>query len=167
MASETLQNTTEEKSLLPAWYYDAFAMKIMGLTSEQIADRLMKHPVTVRSLFSKKGALYKFWRAYVEEHRTIAEEEILDMMWGHLPDIIRTRIVKAKTMGLGSNEAAKIILGFTMGDPSKPTVQNNIQINNTKITGFNYIVPEKPNDPDNTTNLETTPSVPGVEGSDN
>lgn len=167
MSEENLQKLTEDKKPVPFWYYEAFGLRIMGLTYDQIAEKVQKNPVYVRELFSHKGRIYKFWREFAENRQKEAHEEILDMIWGHLPDVIRARIVHAKSLGMGSNQAAEILLRYTLGNTEKPTIQNNIQINNTKITGFNYIVPEKPNDPDNTTNLETTPSIPGVEGSDN
>ena len=167
MSEEIVQNHTKPEKPVPLWYYDAFGLRIMGLTLEQIAERTGKSHSHVRSLFASKGRIYKFWREYVESRKKDAHEEILDMIWGHLPDVIRARIVHAKTLGMGSNQAAEILLKYTLGDPSKPSVQNNIQINDNRITGFNYIVPQKPNDSNNNSNLETAPSLPSIERSGN
>lgn len=141
-------------------YYEMMYLRFMGLNYDQIAQKTGYKPQTVRLYFSKGGLLNELYTEWIKEAKDISKNEALEMAWGHLPDIMRSRIVAAKGYGAPANTAAEIILRYTLGNPDKPMIQNNIQINNeTQITGFQYIIP---NDPNNKTNVETTPSVPST-----
>lgn len=125
--------------LVPDWYYDAFAMRILGRTYKEIAKKLGKNYDHVRSLFARGGKLYPFWREYVEVKKQEGVERAMDMMWSSLPEIIKTRIDHAKTFEPGAVDSTKLIMAHTIGDPGGggPTVQNNTIIN-TQIN----IIPE-------------------------
>lgn len=131
MADKITPNNT--KSLVPTAYYEMLYLRFMGLTYEQIADKTNYSHSHVKLLFSKNGVLHDLYRQWVDTAKKNSVEEAIDMMFGHLPDIIRSRIVLAKSLGMGSNEAAKMILGYTLGNTDRPMVQNNIQINNVQI----------------------------------
>lgn len=119
MGTDT-QKLTESKSLLPSWYYDAFALRLAGLTYDKISEKLQKHPAYVRSIFAKGGKLYDFWRSYVENEKDERIQESLDMMHGHLPDVIRAMIIRAeKNGGIAGVEAGKVLLSYTMGKPEQ------------------------------------------------
>lgn len=155
--SEEVTTPKNTKSLVPTVYYDMLYLKFMGLDYKQIAERTGYSYDWVKHLFAKGGVLYDLHTQWLETAKKNSMEDSLEMMWGHLPDIVRSRIVAAKGFGAPANTAAEIILRYTLGNPDKPMIQNNIQINNeTQITGFQYIIP---NDPNNKTDVETTSGI--------
>ncbi len=162
MAEQIIPNDT--KTLVPTAYYEMLYLRFMGLNYEQIAAKTNYSHSHVKRLFSKNGVLHDLYEQWKETAKKNSIEEALDMMFGHLPDIVRSRIVAAKGYGAPANTAAEIILRYTLGNPDKPTIQNNIQINDNRITGFQYIIP---NDPNNKTDLETASSVPSIERPNN
>jgi hypothetical protein len=170
MKKDDLQKITE-KALVPVKHYEMLYLRFMGLTYKKIAEQMGYTHDTVRGYFAKGGRLHELYRLWVETAKKNAIEESLDMMYGHLPDIVRSRIVLAKSMGKGSNEAAKMIFSYTLGNPDKNVVssQTNVQVNNNQvITGFEYIVPVEPNHENtNQTDVETASGVAGGRGSDN
>lgn len=132
MSDEIIQDST--KRLVPSVYYEMLYLRFMGLTYDQIAKKTNYSHSRVRALFAKNGVLHDLYREWLETAKKNSMEEALDMMFAHLPDIIRARIMHAESMGMGSNEAAKIILNYTLGNPERPLTQNNIQINNFVIS---------------------------------
>lgn len=131
MSDENLQNTTNY--LVPDWYYDAFAMRVLGFKYREIAQKLKKHEVDVRKLFCRSGRMYPFWRQYVEVKRAEGIERAMDMMYASLPEILKTRIEHAKTFEPGAVESTKLILSQTIArdqdEPAPAVVINNTQIN--------------------------------------
>lgn len=166
MASENLQKSTN-REVVPIAHYEMMYWRFMGLDYKAIAAKTGYAYQTIRLYFSKGGLLNELYTEWLKNAETESKDQVLQMMWGHLPDIVRSRIVAAKGFGAPANTAAEIILRYTLGNPDGPMIQNNIQINDNRITGFNYIVPEKPNDTNNQTDVETAPSVPGVERPNN
>ncbi len=120
MDHENIQKHT--KSLVPTKYYDMFMYRLMGLTYEQIAEKTGYSHSWVRALFAKGGVLYEFWQQWLETAKENSLEEATTMAFGHLPDIMRTRIMQAKSLGAGAVESTKIILGLTFGLNSRKTV---------------------------------------------
>lgn len=105
-------------ALLPAWYYDAFTLRFLGYKYKDIAERTGKAEDTIKKLFAKSGALYKYWRDYVEVRKSEHVEESMDMLYGRLPDSVRTLIVHAvQGKGLVSLEAIRTHMAYTMGKP--------------------------------------------------
>lgn len=116
MSQLEVQNRT--KQLVPAKYYDLFALRIMGLDFKQIAEKSGYAYQTVRNLFARSGVLYQFWRDWVEERKKDAMEEVTDMEWGHLPDIVRANILDAKLQNsMVGISARKMIFDRTFGRP--------------------------------------------------
>lgn len=116
MSKEITQNSTKW-SLVPAKYYDVFALRILGLTYEQIAEKTNYSPDRIRHLFARGGVLYKFWRSWVEDFKKESVDEALDMMFGHLPDIVRANILHAKSQAMGAVLARKMLFEYTLGKP--------------------------------------------------
>jgi len=119
--STPLSTTKPDKpdKLLPAWYYDAFALKIMGLTYAQIGAKLKHHEDTVKKLFARSGPMFEFWREYVENHKKNNLEEVMDMFWGHLPDIAKAAIVTAKSLNMTGVVQRDKIFDLTLGKPTE------------------------------------------------
>jgi len=130
MESKITQNNT--KAVVPAIYYDMFALRILGATFEQIADRTNRSPDTVRHLFCAGGSLYQLYRDWVDNKKKENLVEVYDIILGNLPDIVRARAIHAKTLAKGSVESSKLLMGYALGDPS--AAQTNIQINNVEIS---------------------------------
>lgn len=107
-----------EPALVPAWYWDAFALRFMGLTYPQIAEKTQKSLSSVRHIFAKSGAMYKYWRDYVEVRKSESVEEGVDMLYGHLPNAMRKLITHAvEGRGLVSLEAIRTQMQYTIGKP--------------------------------------------------
>jgi len=121
MDHENIQKHT--KSLVPTKYYDMFTYRLMGLTYEQIAEKTGYSPSWVRALFAKGGVLYELWREWLEAAKENSVDEALTMVFGHLPDIMRTRILQAKSLGAGAVESTKLIFGLTLGLDRKKIVE--------------------------------------------
>lgn len=113
-AMEKAPNST--KRLVPAVYYDMFTYRLMGLTYGQIAEKTGYSEGWVKHLFAKGGVLYDLWRKWLDTAKKNSIDEAVTMMFGHLPDIIRARIIHAKSMSAGAVESSKLIMGFTLGE---------------------------------------------------
>jgi hypothetical protein len=118
MSDETILNDT--KSLVPLKYYEMFAFKILGLTYAQIAEKTEYSEARVKALFSNSGVLGKLWKEWVEKAKGESLEESLNMMFGHLSDIVRARILDAKQLGTPAAVASsKMIFDLTIGKPEE------------------------------------------------
>jgi hypothetical protein len=117
MANEIIPNNT--LSLLPEKYYEVFALRITGLTYKQIAEKTGYAESTLKQLFSSEGVLKKFYRDWVAKHKADDLEESLDMMFAHLPDIVRARILQAKGNDMGAFLSSKLIFENTLGKPEE------------------------------------------------
>lgn len=123
--SKTAQKTTN-KGLMPTWYYDAFKLRVMGLTYKAIATRLDKNEDWIRKLFSKNGQLYQHYRDWVQENKSDEMDLVNDMLFSHLPDSIRRLIGHAKDGdGFLSLAAIKQHMEYTLPKP-KEVVDLNI-----------------------------------------
>lgn len=119
MKAEVLQKTTSRK-ILPSWYYDAFAMKLKGYKYDQIAERVNKHPVTVRSLFTKHGAFYSFWMEWLENNKMEELDDAIAMTFGHVADAMRTHIIAGQNpKSIVGLEARRDIFAYTLGKPEQ------------------------------------------------
>lgn len=119
MTGEQLQKTTERK-ILPSWYYDAFAMKLKGYKYSQIAESVNKHPVTVRSLFSRNGAFHAFWIEWLENNKIDELDDAIAMTFGHVADAMRTHIIAGQNpKTLVGLEARRDIFAYTLGKPEQ------------------------------------------------
>jgi hypothetical protein len=97
-----------------------FALRILGLTYAQIAEKTGYKEDTVKHLFAAAGVLGKLWKEWTEKAKGESVEESLNMMFGHLPDIVRANILDAKmTNTPGAVAARKIIFDYTLGEPEK------------------------------------------------
>lgn len=110
--SENLQKPTN--SLVPTKYYDMFTYRLMGLTYEQIAEKTGYTPQWVRELFAKGGRLYSLWQQWLKTAKESSVDDVFTMMFGHLPDITRMRIMEAKSLGANAIASTKIIYKNTI-----------------------------------------------------
>lgn len=117
-----IQNDT--KSLVPVVYFDIFSLRLLGMTYAEIAAKTGYSESHIRRLFAKNGAMHEIWQSYRQEAKESGIEDAIMMMFGNLPDVTRTLIDTAKSGRRGANEAAKIIMHYTLG---KPTEKVNIQ----------------------------------------
>ena len=119
------------KELVPMAYYDMFALRILGATYEEIAKKTGYNASYVRRLFCRGGVLHQLYRDWVDNKKKENIEEMFDVIFGNLPDIIRTRAAHAQSLLPGSVESAKLLLGYVLGDPS--AARTNVQINNVQV----------------------------------
>ena len=110
-----LQNDT--KSLVPAAYFQMFSLRLLGLTYSQIAEKTGYSEAHIRRLFAKGGKLYGLWLDFQKDAIENGLEESKDMMFGHLPDVVRSLIMLAKSNKPGAVRAAGIIMDYTLGKP--------------------------------------------------
>jgi hypothetical protein len=116
MADEIAQNTTQ--SLVSTIYYQMFYMRLMGLTYEQIGEKTKYHPDSVRHIFAKGGVLYDLWQEWKKTAKENSLEEARDMMFGQLPDVVRTMIMTAKAPYTATGVTAGMkIMEYTLGKP--------------------------------------------------
>lgn len=116
MLDPIIQNNT--KSLVPAEYYELFALRILGLTYKQISEKTTYSESHIRYLFSSKGVLWSLYRDWVINHKKENTEGALDMLFGHLPDLIKMEIVSAKDpMTMVGLMARHKIFDYTLGKP--------------------------------------------------
>lgn len=130
------QKVTPEESpdIIEYKYMQVFTLRALGFTYKEIAEKTGYNGVYLRRLFMRGGKLHKPFLAF----RTVAQQESVEeaqnVFFGSLPDVARTLATTAKMPYEPSGVmAGKVILEQTIGDPSKPSVQNNIQINNFQI----------------------------------
>lgn len=116
MSEEITQKNTK-LALVPAKYYEIFALRMLGLTYEQIAEKTKYTADHIRHLFARGGVLHDFWRNWVEDFKKENVDEAMDMMFGHLPDIVRANILHAKSQALGAVLARKMLFEYTLGKP--------------------------------------------------
>ena len=109
-----LQNDT--KSLVPAAYFKMFSLRLLGLTYSQIAEKTGYSEVHVRRLFAKGGQLQGLWLDFQKDAIENGVEESKDMLFGHLPDVVRSLIMLAKSNRPGAVRAAGIIMWGSNGD---------------------------------------------------
>lgn len=110
-----LQNDT--KSLVPITYFDIFSLRLLGMTYSEIAAKTNYSESHIRRLFAKGGAMRQLWEKFEQEVKDSRIEESQSMMFGNLPDVMRTLIATAKGKGQGAIEASKVILAYTLGRP--------------------------------------------------
>lgn len=133
MEKITSQKTTNSKSVIPAWYFIAFGLRMKGLTFAQIAEYVRKHPDYVRSLFARSGAMYEYWREHANEEQKDNTEAAMDMIFGHLPEYTRAAIVVAKntTSMIGVAQRDRLF-DYALGKP-----EDRIKLNAT-VGVFNF-----------------------------
>lgn len=118
MADITTQKGTKNKDIMPLWYYDAFALRLMGFSEKDIAEKVGKSYDHVRTVFSKNGKIYKFWRTVAEERKIQETEDVMDMLWGRLSNSARRLVMHAEQgKGLVSLEAIRTHFSYTLGKP--------------------------------------------------
>jgi hypothetical protein len=116
MADEIAQNST--KSLVSTVHYQMFYLRFMGLTYEQIAEKTGYHQDRVRHIFAKGGVLYDLWQNWLKTAKENSLEEARDMMFGQLPDVVRTMIMTAKSPYTATGVSAGTkIMDYTLGKP--------------------------------------------------
>lgn len=128
MSSLPVQNNTKE--LLPAVYYEMFGYRMAGLTYKQIAERTGYSESHTRLLFSKNGVLHKFWRSWVEDRKSEVIDQVSDMEFGHLEDIVRQNILDAKR----PDSMVAVIARKMIFDRTRGPVQQNVKITGTLAT---------------------------------
>lgn len=122
-----LQNDT--KSLVPAAYFKMFSLRLLGLTYSQIAEKTGYSEVHVRRLFAKGGQLQGLWLDFQKDAIENGVEESKDMLFGHLPDVVRSLIMLAKSNKPGAVRAAGIIMDYTLGKPPEYKIPQNLNKN--------------------------------------
>lgn len=111
-------NTKQE--LLPAWYYDAFALRMLGATYKKIAQETNHSEAQVKKLFARGGKLYELWQRYVTEGKADALDETVTMLHGNLPDMARAAIMTATTAGnMPGVVQRKHLFDFLLGTPEQ------------------------------------------------
>jgi len=106
------------RALMPAIYTKILNMRMLGYPYNKIAEQTSYSESWLRQLFSKGGILYDYYSNFVKETRDSNTREALDIMFAHLPDVIKRLVMNAKN---GSDpsavSSAKIILSYTLGLP--------------------------------------------------
>ncbi len=116
MNDEKPQKHTFE--LVPMAYYEMFAYRMAGLTYKQIAEKTKYTEDWVRHIFAKGGALNELYRNFLQRAKEESVDEAMDMMFAHLPDIVKMRIKQAKNgTDAGAVVSSKMIMDYTLGDP--------------------------------------------------
>lgn len=117
-ADKKLRNLTS-RSIIPAEYYDMFAMRVKGADYQQIAQATGYSYGHVRTLFSRSGKLYQFYRDYVEEHKAEAIEQATDIMFEHLPETVKANIAHGLMPTEGAVMSRKLTFEYTLGSPEQ------------------------------------------------
>lgn len=107
------------RSIIPAEYYDMFAMRVKGADYQQIALSTGYSYGWVRTLFSRSGKLYQFYRDYVEEHKAEAIEQATDIMFSTLPETVRANIAHGLMPTEGAVMSRKLTFDYTLGSPEQ------------------------------------------------
>lgn len=107
------------RGIVPAIYYDMFAMRVAGADYRQIAEATGYHYNYVRTLFCRTGKLYQFYRDYVEEHKAEKIEQATDILFESLPDTVRANIAHGLTPTEGAVMARKLTFDYTLGSPEQ------------------------------------------------
>lgn len=115
--NQPAQNNTSSKEILPAWYFSAFGHRMQGLTYEQTAELVRKHPDTVRHLFSKNGAMYNYWREWATMEQQDNVEATVDMVFGKLPMLMRAAINTALMPNMAGVVQRERLFDYTLGKP--------------------------------------------------
>lgn len=128
MDTQLKQNESKRISrLVPVWYFQAFGLKIMGLTYETIARECGKSVSAVEKLFYSKGFMYNYWQEWSKERKDRNSADAMDMIFGHLPEYTRAAIMVAKNttnpMGVKQRER---LFDYTLGKPVERTVNLNL-----------------------------------------
>lgn len=105
-----------QTKLLPAVYFEMFAMRVQGYNFKEIAEHTGYRHDWVRTLFSRNGVMHEYWREWVEEHKVNRVEEAIDMAFDHLPDVMKANIKHSLTAYDGAPMARKLIFDLTLGD---------------------------------------------------
>jgi len=142
------------KAMIPAKYYQIFALKLTGYKYDAIAKMTGYTEDWLRHLFCKGGALYEVWRGWAETAKGEFEEEVMDMAFANLPDIMRRRILHARGMvedDPGAVLSSKIILDYTLGKPEKRmrNKDSNSDINFTSFADWIKYMTEKKEEEEN------------------
>ena len=117
MEKSTAQKLTNSKGILPALYFTAFGHRMQGLTYAQIAEIVGKHPDYVRSLFSKGGAMYEYWREFALMEQQENVEATIDMVFGKLPMLMRAAINTALMPNMAGVVQRERLFDYTLGKP--------------------------------------------------
>lgn len=122
-----MKQTTRKSTnnVVPAWYYQAFSLRAMGFSYEQISERMGYKVDTVKHLFCVNGALHDLWIEWIDTSRKMALDESLMIMYAHLPDIIRARAVQAKQNNMIGYLSSQMIMQYTLGKPDKKTTEGD------------------------------------------
>lgn len=105
--------------LVPALYYEMFVLRIQGYDMKEIAQQTGYSHSHVKHVFMKGGVLNDLYRDWVENRKGDKVEEAMDLMFEHLPDVVRANIGHAMTTGIGAPAARKLIFDGTLGDLMK------------------------------------------------
>lgn len=116
---QTIAQNSTKTSLVPVVYFEMFSLRTIGLTYKQIAEKTGYHEDRIRHIFARGGVLYQLWSEWLEIAKKNSLEEAFAIMFGHLPDIVRTRVLHAKRFDMGAVASSKIILDYTLGRPEK------------------------------------------------
>lgn len=124
--SDDLQKLTKS-GVVPIKYYEMFALRVLGLTYAQIAEKVGFSEGWVRQLFMNSGVLGQLWKSWVEKAKGDSVEEALTMAFGHLPDAMRSNIFDAKQVGTPVAVASrKMLFDYTLG---KPVEKHLVKVN--------------------------------------
>ncbi len=116
MADEIAPNSTI--SLVSTIYYEMFYLRLMGLTYGQIAEKTGYSQGRIKHIFARGGALHDLWQEWKKTAKENSLEEAQDMMFGQLPDVVRTMIMTAKAPYTATGVSAGIrIMDYTLGKP--------------------------------------------------
>lgn len=129
MANENLPKPTT--ALVPTVYYDIFTYKLMGLSYEQISEKTGYTRQWIKELFAKGGRLYELWQQWLKTAKEESVDEAITMMFGQLPDVVRSMIMTAKTPYTATGVMAGTkIMEYTIGK-----AQENINIRGAIVHG--------------------------------
>lgn len=107
------------KSLVPMAYYEMFGLRLIGFTYRQIAEKVDYSESHVKRLFAEGGILHKVWEDWLIKAKKNCVDESIAIMFGHLPDIVRARVIHAKKFDVGAIVSSKMIFEYTLGRPEE------------------------------------------------
>lgn len=99
-------------------YGNIFTMRFLGQTFDQIAEKTGYNSSYLRQLFMEGGKLYQPWREFEAKAREQSMDEAYTVIFGKLPDVVRTMASTAQMPFEPSGVAAgRTLMEYALGKP--------------------------------------------------
>ena len=106
-------------------YGNIFTMRFLGQTFDQIAEKTGYNSSYLRQLFMEGGKLYQPWQEFNAKARESSIDEAYTIMFGKLPDIVRTLANTASMpFEMSGVAAGKTLMEYSLGKPVERVVLN-------------------------------------------